>query len=89
MIDSTGKIFHMDFSENISQMYKNEPQSSHFNKAQYSLHCTVEHQQNEYKYNYHLSDEKVKVKVEESLYYSVGFPDWLSLSIMLFFTMEF
>ena len=40
-IENYGAIYHMDFSENISQMYKHEPQSSHFNKQQYSLHCTV------------------------------------------------
>ena len=38
-----GPIYHMDFSENRCQMHKFEPQSSHFNKAQYSLHCTVRH----------------------------------------------
>ena len=38
-----GPMYHMDFSENISHMHKFEPQSSHFNKAQYSLHCTVRH----------------------------------------------
>ena len=27
-----GPIYHMDFSENLTQMYKYEPQSSHFNK---------------------------------------------------------
>ena len=56
---ATGKnnIYHMDFSENITQMYKFKPQSSHFNKSQYSLHCTVEHQDNHHSYFYHLSDE--------------------------------
>ena len=39
----TVAIRHMDLSENISQMHKYEPQSSHFNKSQYSLHCTVTH----------------------------------------------
>ena len=33
----------MDYSENMSQMYKFEIQSTHFNKRNYSLHCTVEH----------------------------------------------
>ena len=41
-----GPIYHMDFSENRCQMHKFEPQSSHFNKAQYSLHCTVRHAAN-------------------------------------------
>ena len=53
-----GLIYHMDISENISQMCKFEPQSSHFNKAQYSLHCTVRHGANGNLYLYHLSDEK-------------------------------
>ena len=51
----------MDYSENLSQQYKYEPQSSHFNKNQYSLHCTVKHTDNKnspYEYIYHLSDEK-------------------------------
>ena len=55
-----GSIYHMDFSENLSQMHKFEPQSSHFSKAQYSLHCTVKHcpvPVSPYQYIYHLSDE--------------------------------
>ena len=53
-----GKIYHMDFSENLTQSYKYEPQSSYFNKQQYSLHCTVTHCQYNFEYLYHLSDEK-------------------------------
>ena len=53
-----GSIYHMDFSENISQMHNSGPQSSHFNKAQYSLHCTVRHGANGNLYLYHLTDEK-------------------------------
>ena len=52
-----GDIFHFDFSENITQILKNEPQSSHFNKAQFSLHCAVRHSSNNVKYEYHLSDD--------------------------------
>ena len=51
----------MDYSENLSQQYKYEPQASHFNKNQYSLHCTVKHTDNKnspYEYIYHLSNEK-------------------------------
>lgn len=33
--DQIGEIYHMDFSENLSQQYKYEPQSCHFNKQQY------------------------------------------------------
>ena len=50
----------MDYSENLSQQYKFEPQSCHFNKSQYSLHCTVKHTGCDtllYEYTYHLSDE--------------------------------
>ena len=39
-------------------MHKFESQSSHVNKAQYSLHCTVRHGANGNLYLYHLSDEK-------------------------------
>ena len=59
--EDIGVIYHMDYSENLSQQYKYEPQSSHFNKNQYSLHCTVKHTDNKnspYEYIYHLSDEK-------------------------------
>ena len=33
----------MDFSENLTQLFKYEPQSSHFNKSQYLLHCTAKY----------------------------------------------
>ena len=55
-----GEIYHMDYSENLTQLFKYEPQSSHFNKSQYSLHCTVKHTGNNespYQYLYHLSNE--------------------------------
>ena len=61
-IPLAGAIYHMDFSEN-SQMHKYEPQSSHFNKSHYSLHCTVKHDIHEeepiYTYIYHLSDVSI------------------------------
>lgn len=51
----------MDYSENLSQMYKFELQSSHFNKKQYSLHCTVKHrydrETSSEDYIYHLSND--------------------------------
>ena len=54
-----GPIYHMDYSENLTQMHKEEAQSSHFNKAQYTLHCTVQHNTDKENDNiYHLSDEK-------------------------------
>ena len=36
-----GPIYHMDFSENLSEMHKFKSQSLHFSEAQYSLHCMV------------------------------------------------
>ena len=55
-----GEIFHIYYSENLSQQYKFEPQSSHFSKRQFSLHCTVKHTtdpNNLHLYKYCLSDE--------------------------------
>ena len=57
-----GPIFHMDYSENLALSPKYEPQSAHFNKKQYSLHCIVGHctdnnDDGQYKYYYHLSDD--------------------------------
>ena len=50
-------IYHMDYSENITQSIKYEPQEPHFNKKQYSLHCTVKHEEDKSKYFYNFSDE--------------------------------
>ena len=47
----------MNFSENLAQQYKYEPQSSHFSKTQFSLHCTVKHLPKSHEYIYHLSNE--------------------------------
>ena len=58
--DQIGDIYHMDFSENLSQQYKYEPQSCHFNKQQYSLHCTIQHTGcsiSPHEHFYHLSDD--------------------------------
>ena len=56
-IQTHGSIFHMDFSENLTQMFKYEPQSAHFSKKQFSLHCTLKHtSENKRMYMYHLSD---------------------------------
>ena len=57
---SEGFIYHMDFSETLTQQHKFEPQFSHFNEQQYSLHCTVKHTNNPampYEYLYHLSND--------------------------------
>ena len=54
-----GKIFHMDFSENLQQMHIYEAQSCHFNKSQYSLHWIVVHGDAETQnFVFHLSDDK-------------------------------
>ena len=55
--DKFGRVFWMDFSENVSGTPKWEVQDAHFSKQQYSLHCTVAHLNNEYEYLYHLSDD--------------------------------
>ena len=52
-----GEIYHMDFSENLAQQYKYEPQSSYFSKRKFSLHCTLKHLPNSHDYIYHLSNE--------------------------------
>ena len=49
-VQQYGSIYHMDFSENLTQSYKYEPQSTHFNKKQYSLHCSVKHTENGHEY---------------------------------------
>ena len=59
-IPTYGEIYHMEFSENSSQLFKFEPQPSHFNKSQHSLHCTVKHtgdDESPFCYIFHLSDE--------------------------------
>ena len=55
-IPGIGEIYHLDYSENMTQQYKFEPQSSHFNKKQFSLHCTVKHLPDSHEYIYHLSN---------------------------------
>ena len=61
-VGEMGPILHMDFSENITATPKFVPQSSHFSKRQFSLHCTVMHTTNDNGlpsnvYIYHLSDD--------------------------------
>ena len=59
-----GDIYHSDYSENMSQLHRREAQSCHFNKTNYSLHCTVQHVdpgkypdlKSPYLYLYHFSD---------------------------------
>ena len=41
--NSIGRIYHTDYFDNLSQEYKFELQSCHFNKSWYSPHCTVKH----------------------------------------------
>ena len=63
-VSKIGPIFHFDYSENIQLTPKYEPQSAHFNKKQFSLHCTVAHvgdidgdDDDRFKYLYHISDD--------------------------------
>ena len=59
-VPTYGEIYNMDFSENLTQLFKFEPQSSHFNNSQYSLHCTVKHigdNESPFCYIFHLSDK--------------------------------
>ena len=51
-VEELGTIFHMDYSENVTSQVKSEPQSGHFNKKQYSLHCTVQHDVDNYFYHF-------------------------------------
>ena len=54
-----GPIYYFGFSDNLTQLFKEELQSSHFNKNQYSLHCTVKHcTDGSHIYIYHFSDDK-------------------------------
>ena len=49
-----------DYSENMSQKNKYEPQSAHFNRKSYSLHCMVKYmREKEFDYIFHLSDDLV------------------------------
>ena len=60
VINETGTIFHLDYSENLQGTPKFEPQSAHFSKKQY-IHCTVSHvntnDKENYEYLYHLSND--------------------------------
>ena len=51
-----GRIFWMDYSENISGTPKFEPEDAHFAKKQLTLHCTVSYGE-EKEYLYHLSND--------------------------------
>ena len=52
---------HLDYTENLQGTPKYEPQSAHFSKKQYTLHCTVAHvntnDKENYEYLYHLSND--------------------------------
>ena len=62
-----GAIYHLDYSENLIQSYKYEPQSSHFNKAQYFLHCSVKHSSDQtFSYLYHLSNDRILLLLKQS-----------------------
>ena len=57
-----GYAFHMDYSENIQNTPKHQPQDAHFNPAQHTLHCTVvypAYDSNNVNYAYHVSRDNV------------------------------
>ena len=57
--DQNAPIAHCDYSENIQEIPKFQPQDMHFNKKSHSLHCTVIHlsmDPQENQYLYHFSD---------------------------------
>ena len=49
-------IAHLDYSEDIAEKPKFEPQPAHYSGSQSSLHCNVIHSSPENVYVYHLSD---------------------------------
>ena len=58
-----GATFHLDYSENLSTTPKYEPQDSHFNNKQTSLHCAVVYLEDgngniHPTYAFHFSDDK-------------------------------
>ena len=55
-IPGIGEIYHLDYSENMTQQNKFECQSLHFSKKQFSLHCTVKHLPDSQEYIHHLSN---------------------------------
>ena len=57
-VDTYDTIRHMDYSENLSQLYKHKAQSCYFSTKQFTLHCTVENRANEERNHvYHLSND--------------------------------
>ena len=57
-VSKYGRIYHLDYSNNLQFSPKFEPQLAHFNKNQYLLHCTVAHCFEERVYNKnHLSND--------------------------------
>ena len=69
-VPNLGPIFHLDFSENITNTSKFEPQSAHFSKKQFSLHCSVMHSCSQdfpqYQYFDHFSDV-----IRHNFYFSI------------------
>ena len=53
-----GAIYHLDYSEKLTQSFKYEHQPSHFNKASYSPNCSATHRSDQtFSYFYHLRDD--------------------------------
>ena len=68
-----GEICYLGYSENMTQQYKFESQSSHFNKKQFSLHCTVKHLPDSQKYIYYLSNAMTQLCFHFNCF---EIPDW-------------
>ena len=66
-----GKIYLMDYSENLTGVPKYDPQAAHFNKSQYSLHCTVcietSNEKPDYTYFNHFSNDNLLLRKKRFL----------------------
>ena len=57
-------VTHRDYSENIQEKLKMEPQAMHFSKKSFTLHCTVIHNSDNAKeniYTYRFSDKQTRL----------------------------
>ena len=78
-VPTYGPIFHLDYSENIQLTPKREVQAAHFNKPQYSLHCTMMHyfdiikQEEANKYFFHFSLDMTHDSVLPKLLFMISF----------------
>ena len=52
----TGKFIELDFSQNLSLRPKDEVQSAHFSRRQFTLYCAIV-EPGDYRYHYHISND--------------------------------